>query len=57
MAINYFQLIWKTANRFMMLSSYGVMASPMDWLLRLRTRNMNIWFYTNDYIGEQTHCK
>ncbi|KAG9191444.1 hypothetical protein G6011_09532 [Alternaria panax] len=57
MAVSHFELIKESANRFMTLTSYGGMPSPMDWLLRLRTYGMKIRFNTNadgviEWVGD-----
>jgi hypothetical protein len=53
MTVSHFELIKKSANRFMTLNSYGGMLSPMDWLSRLRTYSMKIRFNTNaDGVNE-----
>jgi hypothetical protein len=57
MAVSHFELIKESANCFMTLTSYGGMPSLMDWLLRLRTYGMKIWFNTNadgviEWVGD-----
>ncbi|KAI5360342.1 hypothetical protein J4E82_011753, partial [Alternaria postmessia] len=57
LAVSHFELVKESANRFMTLTSYGGMPSPMDWLLRLRTYGMKIRFNTNadgvmEWVGD-----